>query len=272
MLLGVTLRNMGPQSETTIMISGAREAESRTFESLWITDHIAIPPDDAEGSGGRYTDPLTTLAWLGGATQRIGLGTGVLILPYRPALPTVKQIATVQELTAGRLLLGVGIGWMDAEFRALGIDRHARGRLADEVLGLFADGFASDVVVRNGQPFLFNPRPPAPPVYVGGRPPYALSRALRFGHGWLPMARDPQTLGADLRQFATLAAEHGRTPGPVTAMAGLPLDDPPRARRVLAGYRALNIERLVCALRYRTLDDYRRQLDVLADVREGELS
>ena len=95
MKIGVTLRNMGPQSTAATMRAGAARAEALGFESLWITDHIAIPPDDAEGSGGRYTDPLTTLAWLGGTTTRIRLGVGVLILPYRPALPTVKQIATV---------------------------------------------------------------------------------------------------------------------------------------------------------------------------------
>ena len=127
MKIGVTLRNMGPQSAPEIMIAGARAAEAIGFDSIWITDHIAIPPDDAEGSGGRYLDTLTTLAWLAGATETIGLGSGVLILPYRPALPTAKQVATVQEVSGGRLLLGVGIGWMDPEFNALGVDRHQRG-------------------------------------------------------------------------------------------------------------------------------------------------
>ncbi|MEQ8485564.1 MAG: TIGR03619 family F420-dependent LLM class oxidoreductase [Pseudomonadales bacterium] len=271
MKLGVTLRNMGPQSSAAIMAGGAEAAEARGFESLWITDHIAIPPDDAEGSGGRYTDPLTTLAWLAGRTRAIGLGTGVLILPYRSPLPTVKQVATVQELSGGRLLLGVGIGWMAAEFRALGVPLSERVRRSEEVLTLLADCFAGDVVSRHGQPFIFSPRPAPPPVYVGGRAPHALDRALRFGHGWLPMTRDPDALGADLAQFAALAAEQGRTSGPVTAMAGLPLDDGPRAAALLGRYRALGIERLVCTLRYRTLDDYQRQLDVLAALRDREV-
>ena len=77
MEIGVTLRNMGPQSDAATLRAGALRAESLGFESVWITDHIAIPPDDAEGSDGRYTDPLTTLAWLGGATERIRLGVGV---------------------------------------------------------------------------------------------------------------------------------------------------------------------------------------------------
>jgi probable F420-dependent oxidoreductase len=262
--LGVTLRNMGPQSSPSIMLAGARGAEAAGFESVWITDHIAIPPDDAEGSGGRYTDPLTTLAWLGGATSTIKLGTGVLILPYRPVLSTAKQIATLHELTGERLLLGVGVGWMKAEFTALGLSIADRGRQSDEMLEFLAECFGNRVVSRNGQPFIFDPRPPAPPVYIGGSAPQALRRALLFGHGWLPMAREPQSLARDLKTFRTLAAEAGGTPGPVTVMAGLPLQDPTRARDLLHQYRDLDVERVVCALRYDTAEEYAERLDALA--------
>src|SRR5262245_24137966 len=245
MKLGVTLRNMGPQSTAATVRAGAVHAEALGFESVWITDHIAIPPDDAVGSGGRYTDPLTTLAWLGGITSRIKLGVGVLILPYRPALPTVKQIATLHELTGERLLLGVGVGWMDAEFRALGVDRRRRGELTDDVLEHLNDAFANDVVSRNGQPFIVAPKPAAPPTYIGGRPPHALERALRFGHGWLPMARDPSTLSKDLATYGELAAKSGGTPGPVTVMAGVPTNDPTEARETVRAYADLGVERLV---------------------------
>ena len=142
--VGVTLRNMGVQSSREIMGAGLAHAEALGFESIWITDHIAIPPDDAEGSGGRYTDPLTTLSWFAGQTERIKLGSGVLILPYRPVLPTAKAIATLQELSANRLLLGVGIGWMDAEFTALGIPRKERGARSDATLAFLNECFSQD--------------------------------------------------------------------------------------------------------------------------------
>ncbi len=87
MYLGVTIRNMGVQSTPDIIAACAKSAEAAGMESAWIVDHIAIPPDDAEGSGGRYMDPLVTLAWLAAATRTIKLGTAVLILPYRSALP-----------------------------------------------------------------------------------------------------------------------------------------------------------------------------------------
>ena len=129
MKLGLYLRNMGPQSTVDTLVACTRAAEQAGIDDLWVADHVAIPPDDAEGSGGRYLDPLATLAFLAGITRRIGLGTGVLVLPYRPPLATAKWVATIQELSAGRLLLGIGAGWMEAEFRAVGVPRSQRSRI-----------------------------------------------------------------------------------------------------------------------------------------------
>lgn len=265
MEIGVTLRNMGPQSTADIMRQAAQFAEQVGFESIWITDHIAIPPDDAEGSGGRYTDTLTTLAWLAGVTTTIGLGAGVLILPYRPPLPTAKQIATVQELSAERLLLGVGVGWMDAEFRALGVDRHSRGRETDARLEFLQQCFSQEVVTANGQPFIFQPRPRIPPIYVGGRAPHALERALRFGVGWMPMVRSPEKLTGDLKTLHAMAdAQEKRAPA-VTVMTQLPVQtEPQQAMTWLEAYQQAGVDRLVCTVGYQTFDDYRRGLEQLA--------
>ena len=136
MKLGLALRVMGDASRADVILDCAKAADQAGIDDLWVQDHIAIPPDDAEGSGGRYLDPLTTLAWLAAATENIGLGTGVLVAPYRSPLPTAKSVATVQELSGGRLLLGVGVGWMGPEFRALGVDRRRRGADTDRLLDL----------------------------------------------------------------------------------------------------------------------------------------
>src|SRR5438046_9414006 len=102
MRLGVVLRNMGPQSTRETLVAAARAADAEpAIADLWVVDHIAIPHDDAEGSDGRYLDPLATLAYLAGVTTRVGLGTAVLVLPYRPALPTAEEVASVQA-RAGR--------------------------------------------------------------------------------------------------------------------------------------------------------------------------
>lgn len=236
------------------------------MESVWITDHVAIPPDDAEGSGGRYLDTLTTLAWLGGATERIKLGSGVLILPYRPILPTARQVATLQELTGGRLVLGVGVGWMDAEFRALGVERSQRGKITDDTLAFFNAAFANDVVELNGQPFLFKPRPPKPPILVGGAPPHALRRAAELGDGWIPMAKNPAQIIQAVGEYRKLTAELGKPPGNVTVLTALPLDEPDRAKALLEGYRAMEVNRVVVGLGYNDIGAYTTQLEVLADI------
>ena len=262
MKLGVTLRNMGPQSSAQIMSDGAGLAEEMGFDSIWITDHIAIPPDDAEGSGGRYTDPLTTLAWLGGQTSRIHLDIRVLILPYREPLPTAKAIATTHELTGERLLLGCAVGWMDPEFKALGVNRHRRGAITDDTLAFLADCFDNEVVERNGQPFIFKPRPAAPPIYIGGSAQHALPRAVRFGHGWLPMARNLDKLASDIDTFGRLADEASVPRGPVTVMMGLP-EDQTDAEAILTGLKNMKIERLVVACRYTDGAGYATELERL---------
>lgn len=265
MKLGMALRSMGPQSKPEVFLGCARAAEEAGLDDLWIQDHVAIPPDDAEGSNGRYLDPLTALAWLAGGTRRIGLGTAVLILPYRPALPTAKAIATVQELSGGRLLLGVGVGWMKPEFRALGVPRERRGALTDEALAFLDRCFSDDAMEANGQPFLFRPRPPKPPIFVGGAPPHALERAVRHGDGWLPMALPPEQLGEPVARLRALAEAAGRPEPEVVLMTRLPLDDPSRAAGVAHAYREAGVTRLVHGMRYDDTTAFRRCADALAE-------
>ena len=140
--LGLYIRNMGPQSDRATILAAAQSAEAAGLDDVWVADHIAIPPDNAEGSEGRYVDPLATLAFVAGATRRIGLGTGVLVLPYRPPLATAKWVAAIQELSGGRLLLGVGVGWMEPEFRAVGVPYARRAAITDETLAFFERCFA----------------------------------------------------------------------------------------------------------------------------------
>jgi len=256
---------MGPQSQPDVLLACVRAAERAGLADVWVQDHLAIPPDDAEGSGGRYLDPLSALAWLAGQVPRIGLGTGVLNLPYRPPLPTAKAIATVQELSAGRLRLGVGLGWMEPEFRALGVPRARRGHIADETLAFLHACFAGDVVQSNGQDFLFLPRPPRPPIYVGGAGERALRRAVRFGDGWMPMAGDPAVLAPAVARLRELAAEAGRAAPEVIAFTGFDPREPERVPDRVAALVAAGATRLVAGTRYATADDFARQVSFLAE-------
>ena len=267
MRLGVVLRTMGEQATRETLLGSARAAEEAGLDEVWVVDHVAIPPDDSEGSGGRYLDPLTALAWLAGATERIGLGTAVLVVPYRPALPTAKAIATLQELSGGRLALGVGVGWMAPEFRALGVPRAQRARITDETLAQWRAWFADDFAEANGQPFLFRPRPPRPPFFVGGQPPHALERAVRLGDGWLPMGADPDKLRPHASRLRALAREHGRAPLEIVALGALPLDDPPRAREQLAALAEIGVTRVAHGGRYTDAAELRARAGQLAALR-----
>lgn len=262
---GISVRTMGPQSERGLLVACVQAAERAGLADIWVQDHIAIAPDNAEGSGGRYLDPLTTLAYLAAATERIGLGTGVLNLPYRAPLPTAKAIATVQELSGGRMRLGVGVGWLKSEFNALGVPKRERGKRTDEALAFLHRCFEADEVEANGQPFLFLPRPERPPIYVGGAPPHALERTVTFGDGWLPMGGDPAKLAPAIARLHELAAEAGKPTPEVKLLTALPLDQPARALEQAQAFEAIGVTSLVQALRYETLPEFEATTSVLSE-------
>src|SRR5947209_3994967 len=179
------------------------------------------------------------------ATTRVGLGTSVLVLPYRPPLLVAKWVATVQELSGGRLMLGVGIGWMAAEFRALGVDYRRRGALSEEALDLLDRCFAADVVEVNGQPFLFRPRPSRPPLFVGGQPPFAFRRALAHRGGWMPMGLAPDALAPCVAELRAAAAGRGLPSPEVAVLTSLPLEDLDRTRTLLVRYAEAGAARVI---------------------------
>lgn len=271
MRFGIALRTMGEAATGEILRASAHAAEAAALDTLWIPDHIAIPPDDAEGSNGRYLDPFAALAWLAAATTRIHLGTAVLILPYRAALPTAKAIATLQALSVGRLELGVGVGWMKAEFRAVGVELRERGRISDEVLAFLHAAFEApdDVAVSNGQPFLFRPNPPRPRIWIGGAAPHALVRAARFGDGWLPMTDDPEKLRDPVAELAARFADAGRGRPEVAVFGALGRRTLDEELERLAVLEALGVTEFIQGARYDDLDGFRRALAPLVERRDA---
>jgi probable F420-dependent oxidoreductase len=241
MKYGIAVRNMGPQSTRETIRECARIAEQLGFDALFVSDHLCIPPDQTEGSDGRYLDVLATLAWIAGATDRIRLGISVLVLPYRPAVLTAKQVATIQELSGGRMILGVGVGWMKSEFAALGVDDRMRGRITDETLRVIRNLFANDAAEYRGNlvnfaPFVFAPRPPCPPIWIGGNGAPALARVVEFGDGWHPML-PADKLAPAITSLKEKLHLHRRDDVEIVVRRGLGLDDQGAARARLDGER-----------------------------------
>ncbi|MBJ18663.1 MAG: TIGR03619 family F420-dependent LLM class oxidoreductase [bacterium] len=267
MRFGFALRLMGKAANAPILRESAARAESAGLDTIWVPDHIAIPPDQTEGSGGRYLDPLASLAWLAAATKTIHLGTAVLVVPYRPALPTAKVIATIQELSAGRLELGVGVGWMEAEFRAVGVDRHTRGRITDETLRFLRGAFAAvnDETTSKGQPFVFRPNPPRPRIWIGGGAPHALERAALWGDGWMPMTDDPKNLRSNAQELRSRFAEAGRELPEIAAFGAIGHEVLEADLDRLAALEEIGVTEYIQGARYEDLDGFMRSLDPLTE-------
>jgi len=272
MKIGMGLRNMGAVADRTTITEVAQAAESAGIDSLWVFDHVAIPPEESEGSGGLYLDPLATLAFVAGCTQRIGLGTGVLVIPYRPALITAKWFATIQQLAGDRLLIGAAPDWMDAEFKALGVDRHQRGKITDATLAFIHECFASDRVTANEQEFLFLPRPARPRIYVGGDAPHAINRALEFGDGWMPIGKKPDVLAPIVADYRARAAAAGKPVPEIITFSPLNTEDLAEAEATINAFAEAGVDRIVWICRYENATDCQRQLEKVQPLLASELS
>ncbi|WP_393058686.1 LLM class flavin-dependent oxidoreductase [Streptomyces sp. LN549] len=177
MKIGVNVLNFGPGTDPGVLHDWARTVEGLGFDLLMVSDHIAITPDVAEQYPAPFYEPFTTLSWLAGLTTRIRLGTTVLIAPYRHPLLTARMAANLDQLSGGRLVLGVGVGWARQEFAALGIPFEQRGRLTDAALRDLREAWADTAAYGNGKI----------PVWVGGNSDAGIRRAVRLGDAWHPL-------------------------------------------------------------------------------------
>jgi probable F420-dependent oxidoreductase len=267
MKYGVAVRNMGPQSSRAGVIACARAAERAGFDAIFVSDHLCIPPDQTEGSEGRYLDVVATIAFLAGMTERIRVGISVLVLPYRPAVLTAKQLATIQELSGGRVILATGSGWMKPEFDALGVDFRKRGRITTETLQVIHHLFSADVpgafegtTVRFPS-FVFKPRPARPPIWIGGNGDAAVDRVLKYGDGWHPMLKAEELKGK-VEALKKRAREAGRPEPEIIVRRGMRLDDIGAARARIDAERDAGATYYIFDLgRYADTDAFARTID-----------
>ncbi len=269
MLLGTNIRNWGPTATPECMAACARHADQSTLDSIWINDHIGLPPKFDNNSYGispemaHILDPLGVACFFAALTSRIKFGTGVLILPYRPPLLTAKWLATIQTLSHGRFLLGTGVGYLDQEFRALGVPKRERGKRSDELLAFLQAATEGDILTSNDEPLVIKPRLQRPPIYVGGAAATALPRAVRFGDGWMPVGASPADLKPQVAEFQRLAANAGRPALDVVQMKTLPLADPPAALAMAEAYAEAGVTHLVHTQGVRDEKEFATMVDVL---------
>jgi probable F420-dependent oxidoreductase len=225
MEFGVNLLTRGITGDAEGLLAVARQADALGFEHLTVNDHIVVPTRIASrypytqsgewpgASAGACLEQLTALGFLAAATRRIRLVTSVMVVPQRPAVLAAKALATVDVLSHGRLTVGVGVGWLDEEFRAVAAPPFAeRGRVTDEYLLAFRELWTSDAPRFAGAhvsfaDIRFEPKPlqkPHPPIWVGGESSVALRRVARLGDGWYPVGSNPSVPLDTPRRYADM--------------------------------------------------------------------
>jgi len=197
-------------------------AEEVGLDGVFVPDHILAKPATTQHYGGHWPDPFSLLAYLAGRTRRIRLGASVIVLPYRNALVAAKAAATVDQASGGRFILGVGVGWDEAEFADLRLPFRERGRLSDDYIRAIKAAWAADVPEYKGEYVsfggaTFSPRPaqrPHPPIWVGGSPGVvsgpAVRRCAELGDAWHPLALGLDDIEKGFTTLRDLAARSGR--------------------------------------------------------------
>jgi probable F420-dependent oxidoreductase len=205
MKLGLYGINMGACVDPEVAASVAQAAEKAGFESLWTAEHVVLPdpqtPDSPVPPQIPLLDPAVALSHVASHTQKIRLATGIIILPQRNPVVLAKELASVDVLSGGRLIFGIGAGYLQAEFAALGVSFGDRGERTNEYIEAICALWTQEKPSFEGRFVSFRgidaqPRPvqkPHPPIVVGGMSPPALRRAARYGRGWYGFALDLET-------------------------------------------------------------------------------
>lgn len=269
------------RAASAVLLDAARRAETLGYDSVWTADRIItpweintpypysadqrfiVPPDIP------FLEPLTCLAFLAGGTQTVSLGMSVLVMPYRHPLHWAKIATTIDHLSKGRLILGVGVGWMVEEFDALGAPFKERGMVADEQLEVVDRLWRDDRPSFTGRYYRFQevgfaPKPlqtPRIPLWIGGEGERAQRRAARYGDAWFPyfVRTTPRELAARFDNVRRWAAEAGRDPDRIRLACCLPIElsreplpqeedrlrgSPEQLARALKAYQAIGVEHI----------------------------
>ncbi|MGD9794425.1 MAG: LLM class F420-dependent oxidoreductase [Acidimicrobiia bacterium] len=240
MKIGIMFANGARGAEPEHAAVLARDAERLGFESLWAVQHVVMPIGHASsypysdsgtvpgGTAVAIPDPLVWLAWAGALTSSITLATGVLVLPQQHPLVVAKQVATLDRLTGGRVVLGLGAGWLREEFDALGAEFDGRGSRMDEAIEAMRRAWMPGPAEFHGEQISFGPVDVEPkpirsvPIVIGGHSPAAARRAGRLADGFFPLACQGDRLVELVTAVRRAALDAGRDPAAIEVTVDAP--------------------------------------------------
>ena len=276
MRLGIHLPQYGRAASPAAIRAVAERAETLGLADLWVSDHVIQPADQGYPSPYLY-EPLLTLGWAAAATERIGLGTSVLVVPQYHPLTLANSLASLDNLSGGRLTIAAGVGWSEAEYEALDQDFSTRGRRMDEAIEIFRKAWTTDPVSHEGPHYRFQdikvlPKPATPiPIWIGGMSSAAQRRATTLGDGYQALSTSPDDLAQIIRRLRaerpgddfTVSYRTGWDPQGMDT--GQILDE--RAAYVEAG-----VQHVVSAPWRTSGDDWVRSMEMLVELVEPDLS
>lgn len=262
MAFGLFSMNTGECTTPEMMARVGKSAEEAGFESLWVGEHVVLPdprvPPSPMNPEDAMLDPVVTLTFLAAHTRRVRLGTGIIILPQRNPLVLAKELASLDVLSGGRLILGLGVGYLEPEFRALGIPFDDRGPRTTEYLAAMRAIWREEQPEYHGKLVDFSgvqarPRPvqqPHPPVVMGGRSPAAYRRVVEQTHGWYGFALDVEATAEAIKGIRRAAERYQRP----AALGEIEISVTPRGpidQATAEQYAALGVHRLILLPRTR---------------------
>jgi len=273
MQLGIHLPHIGRKAGPDSIRRAAIQAEELGFDDVWVSEHIIVPENAGYPPSPNFWDPLLTLTWAAAVTSRVRLGTSVLVLPMRHPLPLAKELATLQNLSQGRLILGAGVGWLEAEFDALGVPFKERGRRMDEGIAMMRAVWSQDPVTFEAKwipakidTMRAQPQPIAPiPIWIGGSSDAAVKRALRLD-GWHGSRVSPEQAASIVKR---LRAER---PGPdftISLRVSCNAQTVTGMHDVLGTYRDAGIQHVMTAPEDRDIDSYLATAEAFHRAGEG---
>ncbi|MBI1962525.1 MAG: LLM class F420-dependent oxidoreductase [Candidatus Rokubacteria bacterium] len=277
MEFGCHLPVYGPAATRDTLLGFARRMEALGYDSLWASDHVVIPheirsryPYSPTGDfplamTATFLEPLMALGLVAGVTERVRLGTSVLVLPHRHPVLAAKMFATLDHLAPGRVIVGAGVGWMREEIEIFGVPYERRGAWSDEALRVMRACWAGERVEHRGEFFRFPavaalPRPARGtiPVWIGGHTARAFRRVVELGDGWHAAFASAGKMQAGMADLEAACRKAGRDPKSLTISARIGLPARQDAAALVAEIRALaalGVSHIILESRIRDLDD-----------------